>query len=143
MPENEATCRSSRKIGCLESLLRAIRSAKYPLKHVHVCCIGAGWQAVVSSPDLDSPISAALDAHCIDIRHEIEMDRPCSLIRIHLIIHTYQKQFQGRCIYEIVLPNRIFVNTFCQIANDHFILPWSEVDGHRPLDLCPILVDDH
>ena len=41
------------------------------------------------------------------------------------------------------LPYGVFVDTLCQIVDNHFILPWSKVNGHRPLDLCPVLVDDH
>ena len=32
---------------------------------------------------------------------------------------------------------------FRETIDDYFILPWSKVDGHRPLDLCPVLEDDH
>ena len=41
------------------------------------------------------------------------------------------------------LPDGIFVDALCQIIDDHFVLPWSEVNEHRSLDLCPVLVDDH
>ena len=51
--------------------------------------------------------------------------------------------YRGWALHYGTVPDGVFVHALFQIINDHFVFPRSEVSGHRPLDLCPVLVDDH